>query len=44
MDYSSSFLSALLLGVSFGLLNNQPPFLFTPRLIIWFLKNLVFTV
>jgi hypothetical protein len=55
-----SFLSALQLRVSFGLLNNQPPFFnamvdgclgkrhfplpVLPRLIIWLLNNLVFTV
>jgi hypothetical protein len=40
----ASFFSALQLGVSFGLLNNLPPFFSIPRLIIWFLNSIVFTV
>jgi hypothetical protein len=39
-----SFPSALQLRVSFGLLNNVPPFLSIPRLTVWFLNNLVFMV
>jgi hypothetical protein len=38
------FPSALQLRVSFGLLNNLPPFFSIPRLTVWFLNNLVFTV
>jgi hypothetical protein len=38
-----SFRSALQLRVSFGLLNNPPPFSIHPRLLVWFLNNLVFT-
>jgi hypothetical protein len=34
---------ALQLRVSFGLLSNLPPFFSIPRLIVWFLNNLVFT-
>jgi hypothetical protein len=30
--------------VSFGLLNNLPPFFSIPRLTVWFLNNLVFMV
>jgi hypothetical protein len=39
-----SFASALQLRVSFGLLNNLPPFFSIPRLTVWFLNNLVFMV
>jgi hypothetical protein len=39
-----SFPSALQLRVSFGLLNNLPPFFSIPRLTAWFLNNLVFMV
>jgi hypothetical protein len=39
-----SFPSALQLRVSFGLLNNLPPFFSIPRLTVWFLNHLVFTV
>jgi hypothetical protein len=40
-----SFQSALELRVSFNLLNNLTTFLSVhPRLIVWFLNNLVFTV
>jgi hypothetical protein len=37
-----SFPSALQLRVSFGLLNNLPPFFSIPWLTVWFLNNLVF--
>jgi hypothetical protein len=44
-SFLSSFPSALQLRVSFGLLNNLPPFFSIHlRLIIWFLNNLVFMV
>jgi hypothetical protein len=39
-----SFPSTLQLRVSFGLLNNLPPFFSIPRLTVWFLNNLVFMV
>jgi hypothetical protein len=39
-----SFPSALQLRVTFGLLNNLPPFFSIPRLNVWFLNNLVFMV
>jgi hypothetical protein len=39
-----SFPSALQLRVSFGLLNNLPPFFSILRLADWFLNNLVFMV
>jgi hypothetical protein len=39
-----SFLSALHLRVSFGLLNNLPPFFSLPSLTVWFVNNLVLMV
>jgi hypothetical protein len=44
LEHLTSFLSALQLRVSFGLLNNLPPFFSIQRLIVWFLNNLVFMV
>jgi hypothetical protein len=41
-SFLPSFPSALQLRVSFGLLNNLPPFFSIPRLTLWFLNNLVF--
>jgi hypothetical protein len=43
-SFLPSFPSALQLRVSFGLLNNLPPFFSIPRLTVWFLNHLVFTV
>jgi hypothetical protein len=47
-EFLPSFPSALQLRVSFGLLNNLPPFIVVyilfQRLIIWFLNNLIFIV
>jgi hypothetical protein len=44
LSFLPSYHSALQLRVSFGLLNNLPPFFSIPWLIVWFLNNLVFMV